>query len=309
MRPIFSISRLLVLATAGAVACSANEQPSMEQTHQPLGTQVSESNNTDGPGTDSPAPGTPSLSNHRRIFVSQAALFAPQLSPDGRFLAFAGPKFQQIQFLQLPEMTLRPGPSGDGVGWRLQWQPDGLLLALSPSGRTLQADPLSGQTRALPDRSPPSLTPVAAASSAQYFQHNDRIWARTSDGTLSAVSPPEAKAYDPQLSPDGTYLVWNDLLSGIWLLDLATGHNTHVGQGVHPTFSQDSLWLFFNRSQDDGVVLTASELWAFQIRQDRLWQLTTTTDRIETWPTLSADSKSIVYVNGNELWMADVVLP
>lgn len=309
MKSLLALPSLFLTASALFVACntpspSPTEQRRMASSPAP---QVLHSDRSSPRHVEKES--LPAVRNHRLIFTSQNPVFSPRLSPDGLFLAFSGPKFEQVFFLSLPDARLAAGPMGQGVGWRLEWNSNTSLLMRSPGGLVFQTDVGSGATALLATLSPPSTTTISPITGASYFQHQDHIWAESTDGTRLQLTPLHSRAFDPLLSPDASLLVWSDLASGIWLRNLRTNADVNVGEGVHPVFDADSAWLLFNRSQDDGLRLTASELFAFRISSATVSQLTFTDDCSESWPAPSADGKSLVYACDRELWMADLDLP
>ncbi len=81
-------------------------------------------------------------------------------------------------------------------------------------------------------------------------------------GGQDGLTPPRAYSlehptyfYDPRWSPDGKKILFTDAEMNLWVLDLATGKETHVDQGNYtwpnrdmaPSWSPDSRWIAYEK--------------------------------------------------------------
>jgi len=210
------------------------------------------------------------LSGVTQVPLDRPAL-APRFSPvDGRIL-FTGPGYRGL-FLTSPEGGAVETLDGDADGWPVT-----------------------------PD------APRKAVNGCSYDARADIIRARC-PGRTEPVAVGGDRYYNPQLSPDGATLVFQGLHTGIYLLRLPADELIHVGAGNHPAWCPDSHCLLFDSSRDDGIRITASELFLFDLSSRTRHQLTHTPRLHEMRPRPSADGTRIVFDAGPALWVAHLHL-
>ncbi|HET6611255.1 MAG TPA: hypothetical protein VFG83_04670, partial [Kofleriaceae bacterium] len=135
---------------------------------------------------------------------------------------------------------------------------------------------------------------VRAAAQARLpaFEQNDRIYVRTANGIVSAASGD--RFFAPVISPDGNRVAFEGLTTGIYVYDIAAASLTYVGIGTAPSWGADSKTLVYERTEDDGHFVVASDLWMWQAGGETR-ALTTTDARIERRPALSPDGKKVAF--------------
>lgn len=101
--------------------------------------------------------------------------------------------------------------------------------------------------------------------------------------------------FDPVVSPDGKWLCYNDM--GMLKIIDQDFEILKVGYGVNAVWTPDSAHLVFQRSDDDGVSVTASDLYTYKIIDNETTQLTNTPDILEEYPAISEDGGKIVYTD------------
>ena len=150
------------------------------------------------------------------------SLTAPQLSPTGVRALFEGRG--DVYTVPVDKGTWRNLTRSPGVADRTPiWSPDGKRIAWfsdSSGEYQLVVDDQDGVTPAR----------VYALEHPTYF-------------------------YSPAWSPDGSRILFSDAQTNIWILDLATGKETHVDQdnytwpsrSVNPVWSPDSKWIAYNK--------------------------------------------------------------
>ena len=108
----------------------------------------------------------------------------------------------------------------------------------------------------------------------------------------------------PALSPNGKMLAFISNRDGdddVYLLDMASGTARslapHPGKDGHPKWSRDGQWLTFNRTFDPNDKGGDGDSAIMRVRADGS-ELAVVADspRVETFPSFSADGRSIVFV-------------
>ena len=169
----------------------------------------------------------------------------PQISPDGRRLAFsvvASDGSWQVATSDIDGSDLRLLPS-DIPGWAdtVDWSADGswLVYAFAPQACT------EGRYPCLYDASV-----------------NEGIWRMDADGqSQRRLGRDGTWDWEPRMSPDGRRIVfsrWSDFdgtSSSLVVRDLETGEEIEVKDGVrkpeHPDWSPDGEWIIYNTLLDD----------------------------------------------------------
>jgi hypothetical protein len=225
---------------------------------------------------------------------------APRFSPDSDWLLVSGPGYQGLYRLTF-----------DGREELLSDSPWGYWARFS--GRELVTVDLTGEEwRHGPDGwrrtgpREPSQTP-ADFRGVVYAQREDRIVALEDGSARGVMGQKGDRFFRPQLSPDGRRLLAQEMASGIHVLDLASGEAFHVGTGSNPVWFPDSQRILFNRSQDDGATITASELFVYDLSNGVELQLTNTPQRHEILAAVSPDGEQIAFEAEQRIYRGRVV--
>ena len=68
----------------------------------------------------------------------------------------------------------------------------------------------------------------------------------------------EDRFFDPQLAPDGRSVAFVGLATGVHVVELDSGRVRHAGPGTRPTWTPDSRWVIYERTEDDGEDVVGS---------------------------------------------------
>ncbi len=178
------------------------------------------------------------------------------LSPDGQRVALSHPALGGLSVAEVGEGlaevdVVREAPN---AGLNPIWRADSQALGIRVEGQTSTAVPtlshaLDG-TAALPVQLP---TPLATRV--------DRGAIEVGRG-LSAerLGPPGDQYFAPRVSPDGEWVTFEGLSTGLYVHRLDQGATTHLGVGAHARFDPTSRWIVFERVEDDGHQITAGDL-------------------------------------------------
>jgi len=252
----------------------------------------------------------PQLSAPVPLSTAQVPVMGPRFSPDGLRLLVTDPDGNGLATLPLAGGPPRWLNRDLRAGIHAQWNSDGqsvtylAVLAQEPvpytvdlAGRTGRAtfDPRGAQH---PDG---QLTIVP---------ENELLIMRGPKKT-GAVSPAGERCFGPRFSPDGRFLVFTGVQSGLILIDLEVGDRAFLGPGTHPVWLPDSAGFLYDRIDRDGDNILSSELWFVDVATRTRTQLTHTPDRAELRPTLSprrnADgSYSVVFDDLRRLFSAQL---
>lgn len=205
--------------------------------------------------------------------------YAPRFSPDGAKLLVTGERLRGLTVLDAS--GAHPLVDDAGAGVEARFLPDGRVAyrgVRAGERRTLVTD-LRGVVRALAQVEAPAV-----------FARDDRVYVRLPDGRV--VSPGTGdRFFAPQLSPDGRRVAFTGLATGIWVFDLQRGALTHVGRGTAPSWSPDGKRLVFERTEDDGHAVVASELYLFEPEGRGLGRLVTDRTIVARRPALGPDDR------------------
>lgn len=99
----------------------------------------------------------------------------------------------------------------------------------------------------------------------------------------------------PSLSPDKSRILFTVAGRGSYISDLDGGIIVELGVARAPRWSPDGQWVVCMVDEDDGHVITASDLWVVNAAGVPRIRLTRTTDRIEMHPNWSPDMSKIAF--------------
>jgi Tol biopolymer transport system component len=205
--------------------------------------------------------------------------FAPRFSPDGQKLLVTGEQLRGLTLIDASGAHALVDDAGAGVDAR--FLPDGRVAyrGLRAGVRRELVTDLRGVVR----------VPVQVEAPAA-FARDDRVYVRLPDGTI--VSPGTGdRFFAPRLSPDGSRVAFTGLATGIWVFDLRSRALTHLGHGTAPSWSPDGKRLAFERTEDDGHEVVASELYLFEPEGRGLTRLVTDGKLVARRPALGPDGR------------------
>jgi Tol biopolymer transport system component len=113
--------------------------------------------------------------------------------------------------------------------------------------------------------------------------------------------------YAPMLSPDGRWLSYRGLQKGLFVYRLSDGQKFLLGSGDHARFSEDSRFLLFERSTDDGEKLTSSKIMITDLRDPELNTAQIKTPKgLAQYPSLSVHAQRMAFVLDGKIVIARV---
>jgi Tol biopolymer transport system component len=218
--------------------------------------------------------------------IARGDFMAPRYSPDGRELCVSASKLRGLAIVPVTGGTPRALVDDEGAGVHARWNADGTI-----EYRAIRA---GARRELVVDRSGAVRTRDAAKAAAPLaFVQDDRVYVRDRSGTSVRVGSGD-RFFHAVVSPDGDKVAIEGLATGIHIYTRSTATLVRVGTGTAPVWSPDSARLVFERTEDDGHVIVASDLFVYHVAAGRTEQLTATS-RIERRPSFSPDGTSIAF--------------
>lgn len=250
------------------------------------------------PGGERAVDAAVQLHLHGERVLARGDFAAPVLSPDGRLVAVSSRDQRSLYIVRVADGAMQRIAHGPRVGLNPVWQADGLafrgpaqsssavpLFARAPDGRDVLPRPPGHATRAW-----------AEDDTVRLFE----------GGAALTVSPPGDRFFHVRVSPDGAFVVFWGLRTGLHLVRVSDLRRFEIGSGGQPRFGPAGRWLAFERTLDEGAALTGGDVFLLDLRDpggDPV-ALTQTADRIELAPSVAAGR--VVFLAGDALLVADV---
>lgn len=230
-------------------------------------------------------------------------LTAPVLSPDGRYAALSTHAHDTLFLVTLgaSEVEIEAVAQGPRVGYRPVF--DGSSLRYRHAQQSPTAVPHHSVALAH------DVGPRAPHGLHVRLDEQSQVVLHAAGGHGEVVSPEGDRYIEPSVAADGRHVVFWGMASGLFLHRVGDGATIELGRGGHPQFSADGRWLVFDRTEDDGHVLTAGDLWITDLSSPsyRTRPLTRTPDRIEQMPALAGDT--LLFATEEGVLAATVQLP
>ncbi len=221
----------------------------------------------------------------------------PAWSPDSATVSFSGPRYRGLYSVPATGGTTHAiAPRSVVSGFRHHWLDEPARILCPARGRHAAVE-VEASGRVLRD--------VAQPVELAYLDADEQVWVRGEAEDVQVTSGDD-RFYEVVPSPDGARIAAVGLVTGIQVIDAAVGSTPVTVDGTHPAWTPDGRFLLFERTADDGHVLTGSDLWAFDVAGGTLINLTQTLDRIEVHPAVAPDGHSLAFVRDGAVWVARV---
>lgn len=235
----------------------------------------------------------------RAITTKQEGEFiSPRWSPDGLELLFSKPGYNGLYVKGAEGGALRELTDALHVGYKSQWNADGTITAIGNDGKVQRLNP---------DGTPVDApSPMDDANYVGAFTQDDKVYYRSAPGEPARlVSEGDDRFYGGVVSPDGRYIAYNGLYTGLYIAPLdGSGPPIFLGEGHSPSWLPDGSGIVYNVSIDDGHQLLASDLYLATVDGTSISNLTQTPDQIELHPSVSPDGQWIAYEADGVIYVA-----
>lgn len=259
---------------------------------------------------------------------SEGPWSAPLPSPDGRYVAFTDRSFKGLYLLDVASGVVLTISDLSGTGFRPTWSPDSrslafraslegargkcLIVVAHPDGAKESASPLLDSVSLpfwrglelcyfLTNRDTPDLRRLG--SSAGSAADPRRLPVAEPSGRLMLVSP-DAKIFEaaaapgktfflPVLSEDGARFVVECLDGHLYLGSTDGGLLKDLGAVAQ--LREGRTALLFERTTDDGHVITGGDLFLMDLATLDVTPVTDTRDRVERHPALAGDGHTLYF--------------
>jgi len=218
--------------------------------------------------------------------IARGGYLAPRFAPDGGAVLVSGPKYKGLYLAGLSG-GVRQLCSDEAAGVDARFTASGAIAYRGVRGGA-HGEFVIGPDGAI--RTAPAAQPVA-------FARDDRMYALDRAGQLMRVGSGD-RFFGAVIAPDGDRVAFQGLTTGLYIYTRSTGSLVHVGRGTAPAWSPDSKRLAFERTEDDGHDILASDIYIYEVASARTAAVTATDRITERRPSFSPDGASIAYDDG-----------
>lgn len=234
--------------------------------------------------------GTRRVVNARPITTKEQGEFvSPRWSPDGLELLVSRPGFIGLYTVGAHGGEITQLTNKEGIGFGADWTENGEIATRTNDGQTQKLNP---------DGSPAdSLEVEADASRVGTFTKDDTVFYRPAPGEAPVpLTSGEDRYYGGVVSPDGKYIAYNGLHTGVYVQPLdGSAPPVSLGHGVSPRWLPDSSGVVYNVTADDGHNLIAGDLYLATTDGQNVSNLTQTENTVELNPAVSPDGTKVAY--------------
>ena len=255
------------------------------------------------------------------------AYIAPEISPDGRYVAVTSKGYTGLWTIRTDGYNLRQFSSVRGAGYIKRWSPDSkwILYRESNNGRqelkigevfTRNVSSISISVRKFEDvrwidsdklylRSNDKITYVRSGLNVQENKKNRTVVYTDSEKIyLESVGKKSADIIDPVLgvqylepvlSPDGSKVAFQIVGGNLQVYELNTFQLHDLGKGSNPRWSPNGEKIVYQMTTDDGHILISSELYLINFDGTDKLQLTNTQNVHEMRPVFYPKGNRIIY--------------
>lgn len=249
----------------------------------------------------------PKVNGNRRLSAARpittkedGEFIAPRWSPDGLEVLVSSPGYNGLFTVGAHGGGINQVTDKDGVGFHGKWEEDGQISAKNALGE---------KQRYNADGSPvDAVTMENDHSVVGTYTKDDTVFYRSAPGEPAVpVSQGEDRYYGGVVSPDGKYIAYNGVLSGIYIQPLdGSAPPVRVGHGSNPVFLPDSSGIVFSYAEDDGHYLVTGDLYLATVDGQSISSLTDGSSGIEVNPSVSPDGRYIAYEDNGQIFVGEL---
>ena len=257
----------------------------------------------------------------------ERAFQSPLPSPDGRYLALTTEKSRGLWLFDLKKRSIKRISNQAGAGFRARWAPKKAIIAyrVSPGGPrpkheiiVAHPDGVKGvastleRNLSLPlwrgrrvvfftwGKDGPRMRSAGAdeAENRQiavpFCDPRGNIWMGGSGKSATRFAADPGKVFFlPVLSADGEKFVVECLDGHIYLGRTSGGDLLDLGPGSYPSFVKNDSAILFERTRDDGNVITSSALYLLTLDSMKPQRFSDIPGVIERRPSMAEDGRTV----------------
>lgn len=257
--------------------------------------------------------------------------YFPRFSPDDQKIFFSSANYIGLWYVEQNTGKITPFVSEQGAGYEFAFTQDGKSVVyrvneysekgiriaqkivkknfetneqqIIETGRHLSAPKVLVNNDIAFTKEDNMVVKQAAAGLRKSVQPNPVVYIENtklilySGGVKKSLSPlgNDAHYIWPSLSPDNNKILFSVPGKGSFISDLNGKVLVELGTARYPRWSPDGKWISYMIDEDDGHVITGSEIFVVSADGKRRFQLTKTDERIEMYPEWANTSTSLVY--------------
>lgn len=232
------------------------------------------------------------------------SLTSPKYSPNGKYILATSSKYAGLYVINSSDFSLhKTFFKNENVGYGACWSANSEELFFRKKEGytfyTFSVNIKTGETKKT-TLNPQYLTTKGfngEAKNLAYINENRQLFYINDKQKETQITSDNNNYYHLVMNPKSNYFVVHKG-SEIILVDVLSGTNKVIGQGIANAISKDNRYVFYHiDSSTDGHHISNSEIYVYDIELSKITQLTHTSKDIELWAELSSDNNTLLYSN------------
>ncbi len=264
------------------------------------------------------------------IPTEESRYMSPRFSPDGEKILFTQFGYKGLWLYDLEKKSIQQINDYPGAGYEPKFTADGKKIVFRADEYINKRRYSALAIQAIGDQKPQYLTEKMRHLSPALLLDSDRLVYRENDdvkgirldheksnesiitgevygyidngkiiihknGIRNELVPIQNEDYIWfSLSPDKSEFVFTVVGGSTFISDIDGNILTELGKANAPGWSPDGKWIVYMVDEDDGHVITASDIWVYNLESKTKMQLTKTSDLHEMYPVWSPKMDKIV---------------